>query len=149
MFDVEVLHNTLDIERKAGLLLPNWTENIFPEKTLPIFEMSAVTRTHTFYMKKIRGGAILTEFLNNIEHFKLLQQIERTTIMPTTTTPINKSIFIYSGHDTTIVSLFRVLDVIEQTTMSPDYATTIVLELHQNEIFVDDYEVKVKLYIFY
>ncbi len=32
MLDVELLYNTLEIEQDAGLVLPDWSETVFPEK---------------------------------------------------------------------------------------------------------------------
>lgn len=100
---------------------------------LPLAERSLALLTETPFMKKVKGGALLTEILDNM-----------TKKRGRTLTP-NRSIFIYSGHDVTLVNLMRALDIIDQTTMKPDYASALVLELHHSVTFKDDFEVKVQL----
>lgn len=56
----------------------------------------------------------------------------------------NRNIFIYSGHDVTLVSLMRALGIIDQTANKPDYAATLVFELHNSITYADDFEVKVR-----
>lgn len=55
----------------------------------------------------------------------------------------NRNIFIYSGHDITLVSLMRALNIIDQTANKPDYAATLVFEMHNSITYEDDFEVKV------
>jgi lysosomal acid phosphatase len=40
ILDVELLYSTLDIESQNGLTLPDWTENIFPDKMLALVKRS-------------------------------------------------------------------------------------------------------------
>uniref|UniRef100_A0A182NN07 MADF domain-containing protein n=1 Tax=Anopheles dirus TaxID=7168 RepID=A0A182NN07_9DIPT len=131
ILDVELLYNTLEIEKSAGLELPDWTEGIFPQKMLPIAERSLALITELPLMKKIKGGAIVGELLDNA--------IRRRSgiLIP------ERNIFIYSGHDVTLVNLMRALNVIEQTSGKPDFSATIVFELHHSITFDDDFEVKI------
>ncbi|XP_050081633.1 lysosomal acid phosphatase [Anopheles aquasalis] len=131
ILDVELLYNTLEIEKLAGLELPDWTEDIFPAKLLPLAERSLALFTEVPLMKKIKGGAIIGELLDNA--------VRRRSgiLMP------ERNIFIYSGHDVTLVNLMRALGVIEQTTGKPDFAATLVFELHHSITFDDDFEVKI------
>lgn len=55
----------------------------------------------------------------------------------------NRSIFLYSGHDVTLVNVMRALNIIEQTAIKPQYGATLALELHHNAYF-NDIEVKVR-----
>lgn len=55
----------------------------------------------------------------------------------------DRRLFIYSGHDVTLVNVMRALDIIPQTTRKPDYAAALYFELHQNPILDNDLEVKV------
>lgn len=134
ILDVELLYNILEVERDAGLLLPDWTENVFPDKMLHLFEKSLALFTQTPFMKKIRGGTILTEFLDNMQKHK-------------NGVTSNKSLYIYSAHDITLVNLMRALECIDQTTGKPDYSATMVFELHHSVIFDDDFEVKVRIFL--
>lgn len=98
---------------------------------LPLAERSLALFTDTPYMKKVKGGALLTEIIDH------MTKKRSRTLAP------NRSIFIYSGHDVTLVNLMRALDIIGQTTKKPDYASALVLELHHSVNFKDDFEVKV------
>lgn len=55
----------------------------------------------------------------------------------------DRRLYIYSGHDVTLVNVMRALDIIPQTTKKPDYASALYFELHQNPLLEDDLEVKV------
>lgn len=81
----------------------------------------------------IFSGALITDIL---DHVKLRFQ---------SPSPAPK-IYIYSGHDVTLVNLMRALDVLEQANAKPDYAATIVFELHHSVIYDDDFEVKIVYY---
>lgn len=134
ILDVELLYNTLEIEKHAGLELPDWTETIFPEKMLPLAERSLALFTETPLMKKIKGGAIVSELLDNMIR-------RRSGIL----TP-ERSIFIYSAHDVTLVNLMRALGVVDQATGKPDFSATLVAELHHSITFDDDFELKFVYY---
>ncbi|XP_055630394.1 lysosomal acid phosphatase isoform X2 [Toxorhynchites rutilus septentrionalis] len=134
ILDVELLYNTLEIEKNAGLELPDWTENIFPEKLLPLAERSLSLFTETPLMKKIKGGTIISELLDNMVRKRA------GILMP------ERSIFVYSGHDVTLVNLMRALNIIDQSTGKPDFSAAIVFELHYSITFDDDFEVKLLYY---
>lgn len=55
----------------------------------------------------------------------------------------DRTLFIYSGHDVTLVNVMRTLNIIDQTSKKPDFASAIYFELHQNDALEDDLEVKV------
>lgn len=100
-------------------------------RMLPLAERSLALFTETPFMKKVKGGALLTEILDHM-----------TSKRSRTLTP-NRSIFIYSGHDVTLVNLMRALGIIDQTAMKPDFGSALVLELHHSVTYKDDFEVKV------
>lgn len=60
-----------------------------------------------------------------------------------TLTP-DRSVFVYSAHDVTLVNLMRALDIVEHTSGKSEYAATLVLEMHHSNVFDDDFEVKVR-----
>lgn len=131
VLDVEILYNILKIESEAGLALPDWAENIYPERLEPLAARSYVLFTETNLMKKVKGGA----FLNEI-HSKMLDKRKRN-LNP------DRKIFLYSGHDVTLVNVMNSLNIIDQTTKLPDYASALAFELHHSSLFKDDFEVKV------
>lgn len=55
----------------------------------------------------------------------------------------DRSIYIYSGHDVTLINLLRAIGIEKQTSQKPDYAATLVIEMHHSMIFDDDFEIKV------
>uniref|UniRef100_A0A1B0CQF8 Uncharacterized protein n=1 Tax=Lutzomyia longipalpis TaxID=7200 RepID=A0A1B0CQF8_LUTLO len=132
ILDMELLYNTLAIEKDAGLTLPDWAEGVFPEKMQPLYERSYTLFTETPFMKKIKGGVIVTDIHDNM--VKKLNGLQ------------NRSIFVYSVHDVTLVNFMRAIGVIEETAKVPEYAATIVVELHHSVIYEDDFEVKIVYY---
>lgn len=53
-----------------------------------------------------------------------------------------RRLFIYSGHDVTLVNVMRALNISSQTSNKPDFASALHFELHHNPID-NDSEVKV------
>lgn len=58
-------------------------------------------------------------------------------------TNLDRSLYIYSGHDVTVVSLWRTLGYTEL--LEPEYGASLVLELHE-EVEQDTFFVKVRNY---
>lgn len=61
----------------------------------------------------------------------------------------DRSIFLYSGHDVTLVNLMRALEIIDHTSGKPDFGAAIVFELHHSVTFEDDFEIKVYFFNVY
>lgn len=55
----------------------------------------------------------------------------------------DRSTFIYSGHDVTLVNVMRALQIIEQTSKKPDYGATLAIELH-NIQYSNGFTIKAK-----
>lgn len=130
--DVEFLHNTFEAELAAGWTLPDWSENIFPERTLPIAERYLRLLADTAFMKRIKGGPLLTEIIETMLAKKNLIS-ERT-------------ITIYSGHDVTLVNVMNAMQILNQTTSKPEYSSALVIELHHSLDHIDDMDVKIYYY---
>jgi len=129
---VELLYGTLKTEEEANLVLPDWTENIYPEEIRPLAERSYMLFTETNLMKRIKGGAFLTDILNK------MQNKRKRNLNP------DRKIFLYSGHDVTLVNVMNSLGILDQTTKLPEYASALAFELHHSKSFSDgDFEVKV------
>lgn len=54
-----------------------------------------------------------------------------------------RKLFIYSGHDVTLVNVMRALNISSQTTNKPEFASALHFELHHNPTIDDNSEVKV------
>lgn len=129
LLDVELWHNTLEAEQAAGWNLPDWTENIFPQKTLPLAERYLKLLTDTPFMKRIKGGPLITEILDIM--------LNRKNSLS------ERSITLYSGHDVTLVSVMNAMQILNQTTSKPDFSAALAIELHHSLDHVDDMDVKV------
>lgn len=57
----------------------------------------------------------------------------------------DRKLFFYSGHDVTLVNVMRAMNIIDQTSGKPDFASALYFELHHNDALAGDYEVKVRL----
>ncbi|XP_030573457.1 lysosomal acid phosphatase isoform X1 [Drosophila novamexicana] len=135
VLDVELLYTTLKTEEEVSLALPDWTENIYPEEMRPLAERSYTLFTETHLMKRIKGGAFLTEIL------KKMQNKRRKNLNP------DRKIFLYSAHDVTLVNVMNSLGILDQTAKLPEYASALVFELHHSKSFADgDFEVKLVYY---
>lgn len=133
ILDVELLHGTLEAEKAANWELPDWTETVFPDKTLPLAERYLRLITETPFMKRIKAGPLMTEIIENMYSMK-------------NNLPQERSINIYSAHDVTLVNLMNAMGVLEQTTNKPEFAAALAIELHINYSSID---MEVKVYYYY
>lgn len=132
ILDVETLHNTLEAELSAGWNLPDWTENLFPSKTLPLAERYLRLLTDTPFMKRIKGGPLITEIIDTM--------LNRRNHLS------ERAITVYSGHDVTLVSVMNAMQIINQTTSKPDFSSALAIELHHSLDHIDDMDVKIYFY---
>lgn len=130
--DVELLHNTLEAERAAGWTLPDWTEDIFPERTLPLAARYLRLLTDTPFMKRIKGGPLITEIID--------------TMLSRRNQLSERAITIYSGHDVTLVNVMNSMNILDQTTGKPDFSAALAIELHHSLDHIDDMDVKIYYY---
>lgn len=127
------------------LTLPTWTDPVFPNRLRSMVEHALKLRTHTTYMKRIKGGPLITKIVDQM-------QMKQSRASP------NRSISIFCAYDTTLGSVMRALNIIDQTSQSPDYGATLSIELHcatpyesvnvcnddyVDDVYCNDYEVKV------
>ncbi|XP_023170853.1 lysosomal acid phosphatase [Drosophila hydei] len=135
VLDVEMLYTTLKTEEEVSLALPDWTENIYPEEMRSLAERSYALFTETHLMKRIKGGAFLTEIL------KKMQNKRKKNLNP------DRKIFLYAAHDVTLVNVMNSMGILDQTSKLPEYASALVFELHHSKSFADgDFEVKLVYY---
>lgn len=110
------LADTLLIQHDNGLELPAWAKPYFPDVLFGTRVRAYQVYTETPYMRRIRGGPLLTDIL---EQMKLKQDGK-----------LSRKIAIYSAHDTTLNFLMNALSVIDQTTILADYAAALAIELY-------------------
>ena len=117
ILDLEYLYNTLDIEHDHNFKLPAWTKSVFPHKMKDLATLSLAVFTYTDTMKRLKGGPIVADIVHN-----MAKKVVRT-LNP------NRKIFLYSGHDITLVSVLRALGFEER--FKPDPGASLIVELHR------------------
>lgn len=110
------LENVLSIQQNYGFELPEWSDDVFPGDMLAVRIRSFELITETPYMKRIRGGPLVTE----IFHQMIAKQ----------NGDLPRKIMIFSAHDKTLVSAMNALGVYNQTEPLPDFGATLVFELY-------------------
>lgn len=93
--------------------------------------------TENDFMKRIKGGYLITHILD-----KMMKKVNNNL------TP-DRRLFLYSGHDTTLMNVMRALNITGQTTNKPDFTSSLHFELHQNLSVEGKFDVKVRNVHFY
>lgn len=114
--DVQSLYSTLRAEQEYGLELPQWTKEYYPDRMLPLTEKSYIYNVYTDELKKLKGGPFLKKM---IEEWK---QKRDGNIKPS-----ERKIFLYTGHDSTIVNVLSAVNVWQQ--QLPVYGIMGIFEL--------------------
>lgn len=117
--DVQSLFSTLKAESEYGLSLPEWTRKYYPDKLLPLTKKSYALNVYTDEMKRLKGGPFLA---------KTIAEWEALIAKPK---GANKKIFLYAGHDSTVVNLLSAFKVWNENEL-PDYGVMGVLELYRD-----------------
>ncbi|KAJ9599296.1 hypothetical protein L9F63_010224, partial [Diploptera punctata] len=119
-YDVMSLYSTLKAEEGFNLTLPEWTRGIYPEKLLPLTIFSFTLNVYNTDMQKVKAGPLVKKLLNDGK-----AKAEGTL------QPEGRKMYIYSGHDSTIVNLLSALQVWDP--QIPDYGIMVLIELHHNK----------------
>ncbi|BFF97117.1 venom acid phosphatase Acph-1 [Drosophila madeirensis] len=118
--DVQSLYLTLLAEQEWGLKLPEWTNEYFPEKLQFLAEQSYVYNVYTPEMQKIKGGPFLKKM------FGEMQQKQNGTLKPSA-----RKMYIYTGHDSTVVNILSALKIWKR--QLPRYSSMAIFELHKSK----------------
>ncbi|KAG8223905.1 hypothetical protein J437_LFUL001985 [Ladona fulva] len=114
VLDVEFLYNTLQIEEIRGLELPDWVKGWYPERMRPLASLSLALFTRTLPMKRTKSGVLLGQIGDHMN-----KKIS---------TKDDSKVYLYSGHDTTIVNMLQALGVGEDS-FKPEFGAAILVEL--------------------
>ncbi|XP_063242922.1 testicular acid phosphatase homolog [Bacillus rossius redtenbacheri] len=133
ILDVELLFNTLEIEEKNGLALPEWTKSVYPDRMKTLAAKSLAIFTHTPEMKKLYGGPLVKLITQQLSS-------KRSTALATAAGAPGRKLFLYSAHDVTLVSAWRTLGFAEL--LKPDYGAALMFEMH----IVESKRFEVKLF---
>ncbi|XP_037938962.1 venom acid phosphatase Acph-1-like isoform X2 [Teleopsis dalmanni] len=118
--DVQSLYLTLLAEQEFGLELPEWTKQYFPEKLQFLAEQSYIYNVYTPEMQKIKAGPFLKKMLDEMKN-------KRDNKLK----PDKRKLFIYTGHDTTVVNILSGLKIWER--QLPRYSVMAIFELHKDK----------------
>ncbi|XP_075160559.1 venom acid phosphatase Acph-1-like [Haematobia irritans] len=128
--DINSLYITLLAEESYGLTLPSWARQYYPDRLQFLAEQNYVYNAYTMEMQRIKGGPFLE---------KIFEQMQGK--VQGTLSPRERKMFLYCGHDWTIVNILSALNVWKR--QMPSFSAVIAFELHQHketkEYFVEIY----------
>lgn len=118
LWQVNNLHDTLYIEELRNLSLPAWTQSIWPGSGEfgKLADQAFVLETQTPEMGRLKYGRLIAE---------ILQRFRNKTsgsLQP------DRSMWVYSGHDTTLSGVLNTMGMFE-TVHGPPYASALLWEL--------------------
>ncbi|XP_062559756.1 testicular acid phosphatase homolog [Armigeres subalbatus] len=108
-------YNCLDVEQENGFDLPAWTQKIYPEPLRSISAEMFRLHTNTTAMARLKAGPMIKDILTRF------QDKVNGNLIP------NRRLWVYSGHDITVVNLLNGLGLFKPH--NPPYAACVMLEL--------------------
>ncbi|GAB1868480.1 Lysosomal acid phosphatase [Camponotus japonicus] len=117
--DVSSLYSTLTAERQMNLTLPKWIDDYY-SKLLRYYLCEQQLNTFNDEFRRLKGGPMLRKIINEMIAKKegILQ-------------PEKRKMFMYIGHDSTIVTLLDTMHI--WYNQIPHCNIMIMIELHQDE----------------
>lgn len=100
-----------------GLKLPEWTHDYFPDKIFDLSKKSYVYNAYNSELKRLKGGVFVAKAIDDWQ-----KKIDGK---------LNKKIFVYAGHDSTVVNVLSAMNVWPADEY-PDYAVTTLIELSED-----------------
>ncbi|XP_037947770.1 prostatic acid phosphatase-like [Teleopsis dalmanni] len=117
---VQRINNTLYIESLYNRTLPEWTKEVFPGKEMTyISDLTFAIGTYTRQMARLKTGPLIKEIL-----LRFLDKL-RGKLDP------DRSVWIYSAHDTTVANVLNTLKVYDMH--SPTYTACVLIELRVDD----------------
>uniref|UniRef100_A0A8D8F7M6 acid phosphatase n=1 Tax=Culex pipiens TaxID=7175 RepID=A0A8D8F7M6_CULPI len=111
------IYSCLHIEELNNFTLPAWTAKVYPEPLRSISAKSFATKTNTPLMARLKAGPLVKEILERFRT-KLHRKLKP-----------DRSVWVYSAHDTTVANLLNTLRVFDLH--NPPFAACVLLELRQ------------------
>lgn len=103
-----------------GLVLPEWTKDYYPDKLIPLTLFELQLNTYNDEFRRLKGGPMLKKIINEmLARKKGIQQ------------PKKRKMFMYIGHDSTIVTLLDTMRI--WFNQMPYYNIMTMIELHEDE----------------
>ncbi|XP_034180104.1 prostatic acid phosphatase isoform X1 [Osmia lignaria lignaria] len=117
--DVGSLYSTLTAEKHMKLTLPEWTNDYYPDKLIPLTLYDLQLNVYNDPLKRLKGGPFLKKIV-----------IDMLAKKDNTLKPQERKMFMYIGHDSSIVSLLDVMHV--WNNQIPNYNIMTMIELHED-----------------
>lgn len=103
-----------------NLTLPVWTNDYYPNKLIPLTMYELQFNTYNDEFRRLKGGPMLKKITS-----EMLAKKENAL------QPEERKMFMYIGHDSTIVTLLDTMHIWHN--QMPYYNIMIMIELHENE----------------
>ncbi|XP_067619397.1 prostatic acid phosphatase [Eurosta solidaginis] len=117
---VQRLNNTFFIESLYNYTLPEWTKKIYPSEDMTyIADFAFAINTYTRHMARLKTGPLIREILQRF------RDKTKGSLKP------NRSVWVYSAHDTTVASVLNTLKLYDMK--SPVYTACVLFELRLDE----------------
>lgn len=117
--DVQSIYNTLRTEQEYGLQLPAWTSKYYPSPMFEVTTRSYIYNVYTEELKRLKAGPFLSKMAKEWQ-----QKIDSTLQK-------GRKIYVYAGHDSTVVNVMSGLNVWEE--QFPGYGIMGIFELLQDK----------------
>lgn len=111
------LFDTLFVEKENNLTLPKWTSKIYPEYLKNITQDLSSRRSSSVELWRLSAGPLLKSIITDIN--KKVNNGSNFT----------QTLHVYSGHDTTIETITRALQIYNN--IKPPYGTALMFELRK------------------
>lgn len=118
--DIQSLYSTLRTEEEYGLELPEWTRAYYPEPLFTVTKRSYLYNIWTDELKRLKAGPFVTKIMKEWRE-KTEESLK----------PAGRKIFVYTGHDSSIVNVMAGFNVWEE--QLPGYAIMGMFELLQDK----------------
>ncbi|KAF5302431.1 hypothetical protein FQR65_LT08520 [Abscondita terminalis] len=123
--DVFLFHQLLISEQDMNLVLPKWATDEY-KSIKYLATMQCYYENSNPILKKLNGGRILSKIIKNMKG-KISNSLK----------PLDRKIFLYSGHDNNIVNILSALQL--YNFHFPQFNAAVLIELHQYPNFKDHY----------
>ncbi|KAK2578622.1 hypothetical protein KPH14_010759 [Odynerus spinipes] len=117
--DVGSLYSTLKAEETMNLTLPEWAKEYYPDKLIPLTLYDLKLNTYNDMLKRLKGGPFLKKIVYDM-------MAKREGILQ----PETRKMFMYVGHDSTVITLLDVLHIWHD--QIPEYNIMTMVELHED-----------------
>ncbi|XP_025996008.1 prostatic acid phosphatase isoform X1 [Solenopsis invicta] len=118
--NVASFYDLLIAKESMNLALPAWTKDYYPDKLKPLYLLGEQLYTYNDELRRLQGGIMLKKFIDN------MQAKKKGTLLPK-----KRKMFMYLGHDITVVSLLNTMHIWYD--QIPYYNIMVIIELHKHK----------------